>query len=86
MARREIQKGPGKFDLMLALFEGGNIVFQTASGKVRFPFGLEQLRAEDASRASWLFEGHATGSPGGGVRCQGLYRPSRGTGWIDIED
>lgn len=63
MILRDIKKGPGKFDLMVALFDGKPVTFviklseqMTKTEKVT----ISSVQAEDGSRQSWNITGYTT--------------------------
>lgn len=85
-----ISNGPGKWDLMVSLFEGN----PTHRRKVRFeiPNGhrgneshteldvaITLVAQEDGSGESWLFEGYRNGSVRGMIH--GYYSTRTRTGW-----
>jgi len=88
--RSEIKEGPGKFDLMLALFDN------TSSHQRTVHFGLTGLdnayaeakitsiEHEDGSGDSWLFKGY---SKHGNLRYKvsGYYSTQTRKGWIEYE-
>ena len=53
--------GPGKFELMLALFEGREIIFNLEGGYKR-TVSLDALQREDGSNQSWNLDGYIVGT------------------------
>jgi hypothetical protein len=52
--------GPGKFELMLALFEGREITF-TLEGGAQKTVKLNTIQREDGSNQSWNLDGYTVG-------------------------
>jgi len=88
-----IVNGPGKFDLMSALFEKGrHVQFQVKPEKEHQNPWLEvqinSVAAEDGSRESWLIEGGILGDifgaliEGGWQNFKGYYHSRDRHGWI----
>ncbi len=90
MAQRySIKNGPGKFDLMLALFEGRQIEFSydegdgiTYSRFRRVIVTISGLALEEGSRNGWCLEGYVESSR---VRFSGYYDLRTRTGWIALD-
>ena len=59
MTQREkgITAGPGKFDLMNALFIGAKVTF-TLEGGEKVLTQINKVEAEDGSRESWNLQGY----------------------------
>lgn len=53
---QEIICGPGKFDLMLALFAGKEVVFTMENGQ-KLTVRISSVQREDGSSESWNLEG-----------------------------
>ncbi len=70
----EIVNGPGKFDLMVGLFEGKPLTFSLtqATAEVRVTVHLYEVGQEDGSCKSWLLEG----------RC---YMPGHALDWVNFD-
>jgi len=88
-SRYQIVGGPGKFDLMLSLFEKGKQVTFTIDheGPVIFKVQINSIGAEDASRESWLIEGGIVEMAGASVPWQsfkGYFETRWRRGWIEF--
>ena len=57
----KIVGGPGKFELMLAIFEGKEVTFTFEEGTKK-TVRLDSIQREDGSNESWNIQGHY--SPG----------------------
>lgn len=84
-----ITDGPGKFDLMLALFEGKHVQFKI-QGNPFLKVQINSVGAEDGSRESWLIAGgileDIAGTPveGGWRNFKGYFQIRRRQGWIEF--
>ena len=89
----DIKKGPGKFNLMVALFQGELITF-TISGPARSEYLVNVrifgVQAEDGNRESWNIEGLMYHNDHGLdiVNFKGWYNPGSGhrKGHVTLEN
>ncbi len=58
-----ITGGPGKFDLMLALFEGQEIFLNLENGITGYRVRISSIQREDGSSQSWNLKGWVVDSP-----------------------
>ncbi len=85
-----ISDGPGKFELLVSLFEGNKVPrtkvrFKISNGRIsdrdteNLDVAITMVAQEDGSGDSWLFEGYTRDSPRGKVH--GLYSTRSRSGW-----
>lgn len=74
-----VTDGPGKFDLMLSLFEGKTVEFRD-SGGVRMTVKVNGLAIEEGSRNDWLIDGYFEGTL---IRLHAFYDLRTRRGHID---
>jgi len=78
----KIVKGPGKFDLMFALFERKEVVFKLESGS-KVKVLITSVQQEDGSSNSWNISGFIVGH--NGKNFDAYYRTGPGeTGWFIV--
>jgi len=78
--RYEIVNGPGKFNLMLSVFNRNKVVFHLSNGKgiSVIVTGVEQ---EDGSCESWCISGYLDGG-----RFNGYYRTNKNKGFLIVKE
>ncbi len=82
MATRKIIDGPGKFDLMAALFDGKRVFF-TIEGGDKVEAQMNSVAIEDGSRESWLISGRIVGS-GSWQKFSGYFETRKRHGHLEI--
>lgn len=90
----KIVGGPGKWDLMLALFHGTTkeqhivgIKYMVSNHEVEFPHRLIGVIREDGSGEGWFLKGFvAADTEHFDVRFKALYRTDTRRGWIEFEE
>lgn len=87
MAQLSIVNGPGKFDLMLSLFDGTSMNPRTVAFTVNIDgehiavrVAIQVVGREDGSGESWLFDGFRTDGHHHDVR--GYYDTRTRRGWM----
>lgn len=90
--RSDINQGPSKFELMLALFDRTvvgtrHVEFNISNGTRSTIAGvvITGVEIDDGSGESWIFKGY-TKNPGKIRNCLGWYRTDTRRGWIELLD
>lgn len=76
----EIDKGPGKFDLMLAIFDRKVITFSLHFVKKPLLVRITSVAIDPRSNDSWLIKGHAVDDEN--ITFDGWYGTSHGGGGL----
>ncbi len=89
MARYEIEDGPSKWDLILAIFDGDSNHRREVTFSIECPgfnergFTLNGASREDGSGDNWIIHGYCSAETKGG-KMSGFYSTKTRKGWLEF--